>query len=603
MPQGYRAKLRSEAGHYDHDFPFFETELSFEGQSLFFSRQGGQCSLVQRLRGDGGFSFDLPVRLDPSDTSGLPTHDGPEAVRLFGVALFNQLFPGRALSLLRNGRERAGEQRQGLRLRLTVDAPELSHLPWECLYDHERGVFLALDDCTIVRDFKLEGSRARRGVNPPFRILALAARPNGLSSVDEASERDRMERAFRELEAERVAELRWIRGGTWGEFTAALSRNDPYHVFHFIGHGERGHIIFNDERGDPERVTAEVFAQRLALGHFDLVVLNCCSGAADGSAETLSSVAGQLIRRGVKAVVAMQRQISDASAVAFSREFYRAVASGAPIDYAILIARHEMSRHQGIGWSVPALFLQIRDGVLFDFIDGRERARSVAAKLAGQVLEYHRRGDGAPGAIDLLAEILDVLARNQLTFGDVERFRRAFERLPGVAREGMPPEGAGPEGARQTDNRRSAERGDKGRERAVTLVREKRDWAVSLRFFLLDAQHSPDRRMLRRWVAGATSSDLGSDALTAISSVVIQALQRRAAPDPALDPTSPVRPLFSKGAQKAVEAVQIVLKLRLDSVPLRQLLRTIADEPGNPVLQNLSQKVLGGTDLRSPRAS
>ena len=56
-----------------------------------------------------------------------------------GRVLFEALFTSEVLSCYRVSQAAAREQGKRLRLRLRVEAPELAVLPWEFLYDEDRG--------------------------------------------------------------------------------------------------------------------------------------------------------------------------------------------------------------------------------------------------------------------------------------------------------------------------------------------------------------------------------------------------------------------------------------------------------------------------------
>jgi len=67
-------------------------------------------------------------------------------------------------------------------------------------------------------------------------------------------------------------------------------------------------------------------------------------------------------------VVAMQYPIADKAALIFSREFYRTLALGYPLETAITEARKgifvELGAH-GREWGNPVLFLRAKDGQVF----------------------------------------------------------------------------------------------------------------------------------------------------------------------------------------------------------------------------------------------
>jgi hypothetical protein len=75
-------------------------------------------------------------------------------------------------------------------------------------------------------------------------------------------------------------------------------------------------------------------------------------------------VAPTLIAAGLPAVVAMQADVPDASAVAFSRTFYTSLARNVPIDAAVSEARKTLrltTQNLRADWGIPVLFLQDAD--------------------------------------------------------------------------------------------------------------------------------------------------------------------------------------------------------------------------------------------------
>jgi hypothetical protein len=80
--------------------------------------------------------------------------DALDDLQASGQALWGCAFPGQVAELWRASLAAAGDM--GLRLRLTVEAPDLAVLPWELLYDPTAERFLALDPGTpIVRYVRL----------------------------------------------------------------------------------------------------------------------------------------------------------------------------------------------------------------------------------------------------------------------------------------------------------------------------------------------------------------------------------------------------------------------------------------------------------------
>jgi hypothetical protein len=297
-----------------------------------------------------------------------------QSVRQLGQDLFGALFSGDVGSRLDLSRNIAKSQGKGVRIKLRFSAPELSALPWEYVYDSNRGDYLALGIATpIVRYLPIAQPIQPLEVTLPMRILAMAAGPKDLGVLDVERERLRLELALQKLIASGVVELHWVQGGTWEDLQQTLWHG-PWHVFHFVGHGgfsERkgtGVLYFVGEDGNSKELSATDVA-RLLGDHepLRLALLNSCETAEGASTDIFSSTAASLIRFGTPAVVAMQFQITDDAAIQFSRVFYSAVAQGMPVDSAVAEARKSVAlQSQSYEWGTPVLFMRSPDGVLFD---------------------------------------------------------------------------------------------------------------------------------------------------------------------------------------------------------------------------------------------
>ena len=296
-------------------------------------------------------------------------------VQDFGKDLFKALVGGEILSRYEVSREKARQQRKGLRIKLRIQAAELAALPWEFLYDHRRGEYLCLSKNTpTIRYLELPQPIPSLTVTPPLRILGMIASPTDLPRLDVDRERQRIENAVQKLQKEGFLELTWLSGQTWRDLDEAMW-GGPWHIFHFIGHGgfdphtDEGLIALADEQGQKHLLTATQVAGLLADHHdLRLVILNSCEGAKGGTLDIYSSTAAILVRRGIAAVLAMQYEITDRAAIEFSRSFYRALAYGLPIDAAVAAARAAVNIEvkNSLEWGTPVLYMRSPDGVLFE---------------------------------------------------------------------------------------------------------------------------------------------------------------------------------------------------------------------------------------------
>jgi hypothetical protein len=83
----------------------------------------------------------------------------------------------------------------------------------------------------------------------------------------------------------------------------------------------------------------------------------------------LTGLAPRILERSLAAVIAMQHPLPDHAAQTFSREFYRALVAGSPVDRAVSEARNALYVDLGGGrldWGTPVLFLRCEDGKLFE---------------------------------------------------------------------------------------------------------------------------------------------------------------------------------------------------------------------------------------------
>jgi tetratricopeptide (TPR) repeat protein len=106
------------------------------------------------------------------------------------------------------------------------------------------------------------------------------------------------------------------------------------------------------------------------------VVLSGCQTAEAKTTDSFSSVAGALVSKGVPAVIAMQQSIRDDSATTFASRFYKALASGEPVNLALSEARLSMSTprstrenpdpHSFVDWGIPVLITSASDLYLFN---------------------------------------------------------------------------------------------------------------------------------------------------------------------------------------------------------------------------------------------
>jgi predicted Zn-dependent protease len=297
-----------------------------------------------------------------------------QAVQQFGQDLFAALFDGDIRSCYDVSLREADQQDRLLRLKLRILPPELNALPWEFMYDADQAEYVCLSRQTPIVRY-LESPRVIKplAVSPPLRVLGLVASPRDLPGLDVEREKQRVERATRDLRERGLLELEWLPGGTWRDLQEAMW-GGPWHVFHFVGHGgfdaraDEGYIALVDGDGCMNALTAtrlgRLLRDQVALR---LVLLNACEGAKGSERDINSSTASILVHKGIPAVVAMQYEITDRAAIEFARAFYRALAYGLAVDEAVVAARKaiDLAVTNSVEWGTPVLYMRAPDGVLF----------------------------------------------------------------------------------------------------------------------------------------------------------------------------------------------------------------------------------------------
>ena len=354
-----------------------------------------------------------------------------ELAKDFGRRLFEATFGDEVRSCLRQSLDMASQQDTGLRLRLHLTgAPELADLPWEFLYDPSLNRFFVLSGKTpLVRFLDLPERIRPLAVQPPIRVLAMISTPSGFPPLDTAREWAKLEEAVADLRSQGLVALERLDQATLAVLQHRLRRGE-YHIFHFIGHGafddraQDGVLLMEDEASGGRQVSGQELGM-LLHDHTSLrlAILNACEGARASRTDPFAGTAQSLVQQGIPAVIAMQFEVADETAILFAHEFYGAVADGYPVDTALAEARKAIfARGDGLDWGTPVLYMRAPDGRIFDVAaapraaaqpprpastpsEPREDVAQTLEALELEALEAYYRGDWARAAA-LYGEIL-----------------------------------------------------------------------------------------------------------------------------------------------------------------------------------------------------
>jgi len=256
----------------------------------------------------------------------------------FGGQLFHAVFSGPVRECLGRSRLVADSTDAGLRIRLRLPGT-LANIPWEYLYDRERGGFLGLSPRTaLVRYMELPAPVKPFPISPPLRILAMISAPSDVPGLAGEEEWVKLNDALDGLIRLGMVRVDRLEVGTLSALQRPLRQRD-YHVLHFVGHcgfdddAQDGALALEGADGRSRLVTGRDLGVMLE-GHrsLQLVVLNACEGARSARDDPFGGVAQALVRQGIPAVIAMQFEISDPAALVFSQSFYQAIADDYPVD-------------------------------------------------------------------------------------------------------------------------------------------------------------------------------------------------------------------------------------------------------------------------------
>ncbi|MCL6752634.1 CHAT domain-containing protein, partial [Nostoc sp. CCCryo 231-06] len=265
--------------------------------------------------------------------------------------------------------------REGLdkcELGIISDNANVLNLPWELLYSPDYQ-FLAPSLAGMYRSLSTQGVKAPLPPMPDdqLNILLVIARPYDEQDVNFKTIARPLLAALQPIR-QRV-NLKVLRPPSLKAFEAELQANKGfYHIVHFDGHGNfdsetQGVLIFEDEQGNEQAVSAREIAQYLTDCRVPIFVLNACKSGQVGE-EAFSSVAGQLVKLGAKGVVAMAYSVYAKGAEHFVGRLYGELVRGECIATAVAAGRKSMSidkmRPSPKGnlplqdWLVPVLYQQ-----------------------------------------------------------------------------------------------------------------------------------------------------------------------------------------------------------------------------------------------------
>jgi hypothetical protein len=345
-------------------------------EDFFLIIQGAEGGYTIEGRGPGevsvpplplGFAFteELKNEIELIAQGYAPTRERMQEV---GSALYDALFP-RALARAFGRAYEALTEGMHMRIKLAVRPPELNRIPWEMLFNPDDEFFLgARLTYPLVRYVESETPVASLLAAQTLRVLYVQAQPSGMAALNlEASEN-----ALRQGLGDQ-AEVKTLRNCTPEMLREQLRQ--PFHILHYDGHAyfdaeqQMGSLCLEDVNGESHHLSGEMLATYLDGTSVRLVVLAACESGMDSPTKRFSGVAQQIMKSSnLPAAVAMQFAVVDASAIAFNKGFYSALAGRLPVEAAVVEGRKSILETVGgdpfaaPDWATPVLFMRTRDG-------------------------------------------------------------------------------------------------------------------------------------------------------------------------------------------------------------------------------------------------
>ena len=288
-------------------------------------------------------------------------------MRWMGNKLFNAIFQGDIFHLLKNSVEKVHAEHQYLRLRLSIDSPELIRLPWELMHTSKipPGFLVFNKRISVTRYLSLLQQVKTAEFHIPLKILVMVSNPSDLPPLKIKDEIKVLKKSLRKFRLGGDVRLRICRKATLENIRKELNRKPD--VIHFIGHSyfdaekKESYLCFETELSHTELIDEEMFGNMLHDSSVKLVILNSCESAASSECDVFTGIAQNLVKIGVPAVLAMQIEMPDKSAIWFSSVFYENFLTNYSIEFAVAEARRfimDKIKLDRPDWAIPVLFMR-----------------------------------------------------------------------------------------------------------------------------------------------------------------------------------------------------------------------------------------------------
>ncbi|MFG2045715.1 tetratricopeptide repeat protein, partial [Dactylosporangium sp. NPDC048998] len=291
----------------------------------------GLANALHDVRRERARQGRLPVR---ADTTTRQTASGIVSLRRAGELMAASFLP-LAISEKLGGLLRRAEQTT-VAVRLAVDAPRFTALPWEALPDPVTGEPLALHQ--LVSMFRVGVTHGPTALPGPLRIVVAIASPvDGGPVLDYEAELSAVLDAV-QTARQVAADVRIVPFATTQAIREALD-GGGVHVLHLSAHGAPGMLVLEDQDGRARQVDAQtLLAEAVPPGAMPPVIaLAACYTDVAGQEQQASFAAG-LAACGAAAVIGTQTSVTDHYATRFFARVYAQLAGAAAPDVIAAVA-------------------------------------------------------------------------------------------------------------------------------------------------------------------------------------------------------------------------------------------------------------------------
>jgi CHAT domain/SIR2-like domain len=334
------------------------------------------------------------ARLDPTEFAALQ-NDLPAYGKLLAQRLFAGEWVRRAFESARDRTYNRAPNPLGLRVRLWIDrgAEALYDLRWETLADPMDDKF-TLGTQDMVPFSRFLGSHVGRTVRlrpqGELRALVLIAQPTNvvdvLQDVDVGAEWLRAKVALEDLP---VPPMLLARHGdadgppTRARLLAELERG-AYDIVCLVCHGvlnDEGPFLkleYNDGTSDDVPGSDLVEPLRGIDAPPRLIVLAACQSSGTGRStgnEAHAALGPELVKAGVPAVLAMNGDVTVATAGEFMSPFFKSLVFHGYVDRAMSVARRAAKAQNRSDWWMPVLYMRLLGGRIWSvprFLQGEK---------------------------------------------------------------------------------------------------------------------------------------------------------------------------------------------------------------------------------------